>query len=96
MDDIIENTIMTVSVILVVMGIIIGLLWGSYWVSVNITSNNQIEVKVDGISIYKGKSAFVKLETGGMTTTVIIYNRLFPFYVQDRVYSSNNVEVKPI
>jgi len=64
-----------------------------YKYSVEIGEANLIKIMVAGDIVYEGKSAFVSINSGGMTTTVKIYKKLFPFYVLDKVYSNRDVEV---
>ncbi len=71
-----------------------GVLFLQYLVTVNTTEVNMIKVYVDEVKVYEGKKAFVDIISGGMTTTVTIYKKLFPFKIVDKYYSSNNVEIK--
>lgn len=34
--------------------------------------------------------------SGGMTTTIVIYKKLFPFPIVERTYSSNDIKIVPI
>ncbi len=44
--------------------------------------------------IYMGKRAFISIESGGNTTTVTIYKKLFPIPIIDRTYSDKTIKVE--
>lgn len=67
-----------------------------YKYDVEILSANIVEIFVDNIKTYEGKKAFVNIDSGGMTTTLTIYKKLYPFPIIKETYSNSNVIVKPI
>ena len=77
---------------IVVLGLFL-LMFGVYKYTVEVAEANIIKVYVEGQKIYDGKKAFVNINSGGMTTTITIYKKLFPFNITDRVISSNDVKV---
>ena len=98
-----DDTKMVIKIICgVILGIFIlctGILFIDYKVRVNITETNIVKVYIQtGIMeeaiIYKGKKAFINIESGGMTTTITIYRKLFPFKVIDKVYSDKTIRVE--
>jgi len=66
----------------------------SYEITFNITENNIIKIYRETRLVFEGKKAFVNIESGGMTTTVTIYKKLFPFKVIYKVYSDNNIIIE--
>lgn len=82
---------------MVILGAVL-LMWilgfGSYFFTVNVQEANIITVLCGNEQIYHGKKAFVTIESGGMTTTVTIYKKLFPLPVIDRIYSDKNITVE--
>jgi len=69
--------------------------YGAYKYNVEIAESNMIVVYQDNIKIYEGKQAFIDVNSGGMTTTVIIHKKLFPFEIVDKTYSSPNIRIEP-
>ena len=65
-----------------------------YLITVNITEKNIVNVYVDGQLIFGGKKAFVDVTSGGYTTTVTIYSKLFPFQIINKTFTSKDVVVK--
>jgi hypothetical protein len=67
-----------------------------YLYDVNIGEANMVKVTVDKVEIYKGKSAFIQISSGGYTTTVHIYRQLFPFNIVEKQYTSKDVVVEQL
>ena len=75
--------------------------FGVYKYDIEIAHANIVRVYIqsDNCSleeqiIYEGKQAFIKIESGGMTTTVTIYKKLYPFEIVDRVYSDKTIRIE--
>ena len=79
--------------IIIVFFLIWGITFAAYKYSVEVANANIIKIEVDGVQRYIGKSAFVDVSSGGMTTSVTIYKKLYPFRIVEKQYSNNNVEV---
>jgi hypothetical protein len=65
-----------------------------YKYNVEIAEANIVSCFKDDTKVYEGKKALIKIDSGGMTTTLTIYKKLFPFPITDKVYSSSNIEVR--
>jgi hypothetical protein len=65
-------------------------------ITTRITETNLVRVSNNQEVVYEGKRAYTKIETGGNTTTVTIYRRLFPLYITEATYSSNEIIVIPV
>lgn len=70
------------------------LTWTLYKWDVCFTEANIVDVYVGDKKVYEGKQAFIKVESGGMTTHLTIYKNLYPEIV-DRLYSSNDIKIIP-
>ena len=64
-------------------------------VKLNYTQANIVEAYQGNELIYKGKAAFINISSGGMTTTLTIYNNLFPIEKIEKVYSGQDIKVVP-
>lgn len=84
-------------IIFFILGLILilwALTWGSYKWDVCITEANLVDVYVSNNNVYEGKQAFIRVESGGMTTHLTIFKNLYPEIV-DRLYSSNDIKIVP-
>ena len=82
------------AIMLVVIFLIIwGVTFAAYKYSVEVANANIITIEVDGVQRYIGKSAFVDVSSGGMTTSVTIYKKLYPFRIVEKQYSDSDVRV---
>ena len=82
------------AIMLVVIFLIIwGVTFAAYKYSVEVANANIITIEVDGVQRYIGKSAFVDISSGGMTTSVTIYKKLYPFRIVEKQYSDSDVRV---
>lgn len=74
--------------------LIIFCLWfGVYKYTVEVSEANIINAYVSGELVYTGKKAFIAITSGGMTTTLIVYKKLFPFNITGKVYSNNDIKI---
>jgi len=89
MDDLI---VMVVPIIIFQL-IMCGLMFVVYKYDVEIAEANIVNAYVDGKLVFTGKKAFIEITSGGMTTTLTVYKKLFPFNITDKVYSSKDVKV---
>jgi len=89
-----EDLTIAVISIVVFIALIFSIAFVAYVVDVNIIEANIVSVYDEDTLLYHGKMAFVSIETGGMTTTITIYSKLFPFGVKDKVISSKNIRVE--
>lgn len=84
-------------ILLIILSVIL-FLWFITWIlykwDVCVAEANIVDVYMDGSKIYEGKQAFLKVESGGMTTHLTIFKNLYPEIV-DRLYSSNNIKIIP-
>lgn len=64
-----------------------------YKYTVEIAEANIIVVFQGDEQLYAGKQAFVSINSGGMTTTITIYKKLFPFPIVERTYSDKDIRV---
>ena len=72
--------------------------YGIYKYGVEVGAANIVRVYIQtGIMeetlIYEGKQAFISIESGGATTTVVIYKKLFPFMVIEKTYSNKTIRI---
>ena len=65
--------------------------FSAYKYDVEIGRANIIKIYRDEELIYEGKQAFININSGGMTTTITVYKKLFPFEIVDKTYSDNNI-----
>lgn len=65
-----------------------------YMYSVNVGEANIVKIYKGDDLLYTGKKVFVSITSGGMTTTITIYRKLFPFLVVDKVYSDSNIRIE--
>jgi hypothetical protein len=93
MQDFLDIVIVIFTVVVGVLFVFLTLMYGTYWVTVNVSEVNIVKVTVDGKEIYTGKRAFVSVSSGGYTTTVQVYSKLFPFRVVEKTYTSKDVTV---
>lgn len=66
-----------------------------YMFKVHVNQTNIVSVKTGGAEVFRGKSAFVDVDSGGYTTTVTIYKQLYPFSRIQAVYSLKDITIKP-
>jgi len=72
-----------------------GITYGLYKYTVEIASANIVRVYIEEDRlIYEGKQAFINIQSGGMTTTVTIYKKLYPIPVIDKTYSDKTIRVE--
>jgi hypothetical protein len=97
MNDIFIAICFLVGAILLIAIIAFSIYFISYRYEVNVQKANMIEIYCNSVAvpIYAGKSAFVDIQSGGMTTTIIIYKKLFPLPVVKEIYSGPNIRVEP-
>jgi hypothetical protein len=81
-------------VVLIIFALTMGLCGFDYLLAVIIRQANIITVYKGNEVIYNGKKAFVDIESGGTTTTVIIYKQLFPIKILNKIYSDKNIRVE--
>ena len=62
---------------------------------INITQANVVSAYDGDVLIYEGKLAYINISSGGMTTTVKIYSRLWPIQIVKETYSGSNIRVVP-
>ena len=87
--------------------ILITISYGIYKFNVEMVSANIIKVYVKNDSlvdefiylpteklIYEGKSAFIQIESGGMTTTVTIYKKLYPIPIIKEIISDKTIRIE--
>ena len=71
-----------------------ALTFGIYKYDVEIAHANIVKVYRGEEKIYEGKQAFISVDSGGMTTTVHIYSKLYPFNITKAVYSDKDIKVE--
>ena len=84
---------LTVICVIILLGF--GLCCFSSWIDLHITQANIVQVYKGTTLLFEGKAALITIETGGMTTTVTIYKCLIPIAIIEKVYSADNIVVKP-
>lgn len=72
-----------------------ALTWSMYKWDVCVSEANIVDVYVGQRKVYEGKQAFIKVESGGMTTHLTIFKNLYPTIV-DRLYSSSDINIVPV
>lgn len=80
--------------ILIVLILLFCLHFIAYKYDVKIAEANIVNVYRCDELIYRGKRAFIKIDSGGMTTTVTIYKKLFPLPITERTYSDMNIRME--
>ena len=96
MDEYIKDLIkISVKVTIIVIILTFTLTFLNYKINVNICKANHIKVIVNKIEVYKGKNAFIKVSSGGYTTTVDIYKQLYPIPIVIKSYTSKDVVIEP-
>jgi hypothetical protein len=90
--DIIALIIIVIISLIVLIG---GVYTVQYLSDVYFLESNQINVFYNGNIVYSGKQAYVNISSGGMTTTVKIYSRLWPIMIGKETYSSNSIVITP-
>lgn len=87
-------TVMILSMTVGILLLLWLLTWCEYKWDLNVTEANMIDIYDGNMKIYEGKQAYIKVESGGMTTHLTIYRNLYPEIVS-RVYSSNKIRIQP-
>lgn len=89
-----QFVLITLAIIaLIIFGVVFSVMYVSYKYDVEVAESNIIRVFVEEKLVYEGKKAFINISSGGMTTTVTVYKKLFPFEITDRIYSNNNIKI---
>lgn len=61
-----------------------------------ISQSNIVKVYIGEKIIYEGKKVFISIDSGGSSTTITIYKKLFPIPIIDKVYSDKTIRVEAI
>ena len=94
MNDFTEIVLTALITILIISFLIFISMFCIYKYTVEIGEANIVKVMVEGQIIFEGKKAFVKIDSGGMTTTVTLYKKLFPFLIIGKIYSNKDIKIR--
>jgi hypothetical protein len=95
MDEIFDVVTAIATVIALAISVVFFIAFCMYKYDIEIARANLITIYVAGEKVYSGKTAFIEIDSGGMTTTVKIYKKLFPFPIMQQTYSDRDVRIIP-